>query len=123
MSMLETLQDYVQHVQNNLDHYRPNIEIRDDRASWIKEDDGGDSKINDLRRPYLDSIDEEFSTRINGNGSYVGPTKGIVGGKRGEFVHFTVGPGEKDGFGWLSGRISISYELDGAMMSESIYFG
>ena len=123
MSPQEALVNYVRHIKKEFEHYLPNLELTDAGYRWKSEEEGFDGVINDLRKPLLDTIDEQFSNRISPNGSYIGATGGTIELSEDDVISFGVGPGEKDSFGWLTGRISISYEVNGNTLYEYIYFG
>lgn len=76
------------------------------------------TKTADLIAPYTDEVDRIFSQYINNNGVYVGPRRFDIDG-----VAVTVGPGETDSFGWLTGRVKMTVPTNEGPIEFTTYFG
>lgn len=80
----------------------------------LKVEDVEDDDVEEIPRtetyhkiePFLDKISEVFDKYISLHGAYIGPMKFNVLDQDGETIEVRVGPGETDGFGWLTGKIS-----------------
>lgn len=125
----ESILAYVSHMQDNVDHYKP-ILSGDESLTWVQQentepyiDEHDYSIIRDLGIPFKEKIDADFSKFISGDGVYVGAFKKTVKDKNGDDVVISVGPGETDSFGWLTGKVRIVYKLDGKRMYDQVYFG
>lgn len=121
------LLEYVKHMQDNFDHYAPALVTDEHEAtySWNTSEAYEDEveHIKQLRLPLRDKIDTAFSGHINDDGIYTGSTSFTFLDGNSQKVCGTVGPGESDGFGWLTGRVRLVYQLNGKLMYDQIIFG
>lgn len=127
----ETLRAYIDHVRENYEHYKPILMKDADELSlfWIDpyNNDRGISseefdRILSLSEPYRTAINSTFSGLISPSGVYTGPIKKSIK-VNDDLISMTVGPGEQDSFGWLTGRIRLYYQLDSKNMYDTIHFG
>lgn len=119
--------EYVKHMQDNIDHYEPALVTDEHGATYVWDSSDANEEevalIMQLRLPLRDKIDTAFSGHINANGIYTGATNFTFLDANSDEVRVTVGPGESDGFGWLTGRIGLTYQLNGKLMYDQIIFG
>lgn len=126
---VEPILDYVKHMQENYQQYLAVLEYDVEQNSyvWASESDNlSYEEISQIRSPSLelrDRISSEFEKLINCNGVYVGGLKKVINDKDGNAVRISVGPGETDSFGWLTGIIRITYKLGDRTMHDKVIFG